>query len=62
MNHVKKNADNYQQQTNKQLYTSHNNQNKHPNNFDNFLLSVSSGLDGVIMYIKNYTNKYIYHM
>ena len=34
MNHVRKNADDYQQQTNKQLYTSHNNQNKHPNNFE----------------------------
>ena len=57
MNHVKKNADDYQQQTNKQLYTSHNNQ--HPNNFGNFLSSVSPGLDGGIMYIKNYTNIYI---
>ena len=29
------------------------------NNFDNFLLSVSPGLDGDIMYIKNYEQIYI---
>ena len=59
MNHVKENDDD-DQKTNRQLYTFHNNQNKHPNNFDNFLLSVSPGLDGGIMYIKNYT--YIYSL